>query len=111
MQRLQASASDRTDELAARIAARQRWLAEEQAAVDRKIQEATQPVAAQQAQHAAALQALQTEVAALRWGLSGPLRGTQLLPCSRPHTVRPRAYSEQRLDGPIPKTRLLSEQA
>ena len=96
MQRLQASASDRTEELAARIAARQRWLAEEQAAVDRKIQEATQPVAAQQAQHAAALQALQAEVAALRWALSGhPEKLTA--PAVQPR----RAHSQQRVDGPL----------
>ena len=65
-----AAGREHVEELRGRVAARQRWLAEEQAAVDAKIEEATRPAADSIRTHSAAVEALAAEVDALRYPIS-----------------------------------------
>ena len=65
-----AAGREHVEELRGRVAARQRWLAEEQAAVDAKIEEATRPAADSMRTHSAAVEALAAEVDALRYPIS-----------------------------------------
>lgn len=61
-----AASEEHTQELKARITARQDWIDKEQASVDAKIEEATRPAAAKCAEAAEAHTALLEEVEELR---------------------------------------------
>lgn len=61
-----AASEEHVEELKGRISARQDWIAQEQDSVDRKIEEATRPVAAQRTEAAQQHATLEAEVEELR---------------------------------------------